>query len=134
MARKKIKRNISLADFGECLDDILSEYESNVRAATKEVVETVGNLAKKEIQAGAPVRTGKYKAGWAVRKEGRRPANPYRSWAIVHNRTRYQLTHLLEKGHVTRNGGRTKPIVHIATAAEHADKMLKEAFDRIAEG
>ena len=134
MARKPKKRHIGLADFGECLEDILREYESDVRAAAQNVVEQVGDIAKNEIKAGAPVRTGKYKAGWAVRKEGSRPANPYRTWAIVHNRTRYQLTHLLEKGHVTRSGGRTKPIVHIATAAEHADKMLKEAFNRIAEG
>ena len=132
MARKRVKRKISLANFGECLDDILSEYENDVRLATREVVEKVGDLAKKEIQTGAPVRTGKYKAGWAVRKE--RPSNPYRNYAIIHNRTRYQLTHLLEKGHVTRSGGRARPIVHIAPAAEHADKMLKEAFDKIAEG
>ena len=132
MAKKRVKRHISLADFGGCLEDILSEYDDDVRLATREVVEKVADLAKKEIQAGAPVRTGKYKAGWDVRKE--RPSNPYRTWAYIHNRTRYQLTHLLEKGHVTRNGKRTKPIVHIATAAEHADKMLREAFDRIAEG
>ena len=132
MARKRVKRKISLADFGECLDDILSDYENDVMLATREVVEKVSGIAKNEIKAGSPVRTGKYKAGWAVRKE--RPSNPYRSYAIVHNRTRYQLTHLLEKGHVKRNGGRTRPIVHIATAAEHADKMLREAFDKIAEG
>lgn len=132
MAKTKVKRKISLADFGECLDDILSEYESDVRLATREVIEKVGDIAKNEIKAGSPVRTGKYKAGWAVRKE--RPSNPYRSYAIVHNRTRYQLTHLLEKGHVTRNGGRTRPDEHIAPVAERVDKMLREAFDKIAEG
>ena len=134
MSRKKtVKRHISLADFGECLEDILSEYENDVRLATKEVVDEVSAAAKKEIQAGSPVRTGKYKAGWAVRKEGQ-PANPYRTWAVVHNRTRYQLTHLLENGHVTRGGSRARPIKHIAPAADHADKMLREAFDRIAKG
>ena len=130
--KSSINRRVSLVGFGDCLEDILAEYESNVRLDTQEVISKIGDIAKKEVKAGAPVRTGRYKRGWTVRKD--RPSNPYRSSTIVHNRTDYQLTHLLENGHVTRNGGRTKPIAHIAPVAEHADKMLKEAFDKIAEG
>lgn len=131
---RSVSRRVSPANFGEYLEDVLSEYRDDVGRATAEVIAKVGDTAKQEIQSRAPVRTGRYKAGWTVKKEGGWQADPRHARAVIHNRTRYQLTHLLENGHVTRSGGRVRPIVHIAPAEEHANKLLREAFDQIAEG
>ena len=43
----------------------------------------------------------------------------------VHSPKKYQLAHLLEKGHAKRGGGRTKAVPHIAPAEESAVKQLE---------
>ena len=120
---------VKIADLDRVVSEILDEYSGNIAEATKKTVEKVAETAKKEVQANAPKRTGKYRSGWAVRKETDR----LHSEAVVHNRTRYQLAHLLEKGHAKRGGGRVKAYPHIAQAEQNAVRNMEEALRKIAE-
>lgn len=125
------RRRVKIPDLNTAIQDILDEYGNNVTESTKKAVEKVAEIAKKEIQVGANVRTGKYRSGWAVKKDA---SSRLRTEAIVHNRTRYQLAHLLEKGHALRGGGRVGAFPHIKPAEEHAIKNMEEAMKKIAEG
>ena len=57
----------------------------------------------------------------AVRKAGRSVKKDIQANAPK----KYQLAHLLEKGHAKRGGGRTKAVPHIAPAEESAVKQLE---------
>lgn len=96
--------------------------------ATNKAEATVAKEAASKLKNTSPKKTGKYARGWTVKKDkGTAGIETY----IVHNKTNYQLTHLLERGHVIRNKkgtyGRTSPQIHIAPVEEWAvDEVVKE--------
>lgn len=124
-----------LTDLDKVVNDILTDYAGQLTDGMKLAVKTVAENAKEETKAGSPVskngkRRGKYRKGWAVRTEEDRMS----ASSIVHNRTDYQLAHLLEKGHALRNGGRAKAIPHIKPAEEKAIKELQRMVEKLAQG
>lgn len=100
----------------------LEEYAKLATEDMKEAVKKAGQEAKKDVQAGAPIKSGAYKKNWTV-KTTREDANSME--ITVHSRNRYQLAHLLEFGHALRNGGRAKAFPHIAPAEEKAAELLE---------
>lgn len=96
---------------GYC-DEIQSLIEEEAMRIAKEGVKTLKETSPKNKRASA--HRGRYAKGWRVKKE----VGKGEVYCTIHNKTDWQLTHLLENGHVTRNGGKTKPIVHIAPVAE----------------
>ncbi len=122
-------RRIRIPDFDAVLSKILEEYGNNVTEGMKKAVEKTAEVAKKETQAGANVETGKYRAGWAVNKQG---ISRVSYEAIVYNRTRYQLAHLLEHGHAKANGGRVRAFPHIEPAERHAIENMEKVVQELA--
>lgn len=110
----------------ENLGSILTEYANGVGEIYAEEAEIVAKAAVQHLKATSPVRKtkgGTYAKGWRLKKIGTR--------FVVHNATSYQLTHLLEKGHVKRGGvGRVTAIPHIAPVEERAVSDLLDAIER----
>ena len=105
----------------------LQEYADLATEDMKAAVKKAGNQAKREVQAGAPVKTGKYKKSWAV-KTTKENANAME--VTVHSKNRYQLAHLLEFGHAKRGGGRTRAFPHIAPAEAAAAELLEKEVEK----
>ena len=105
----------------------LQEYADLATDDMKAAVKKAGDEAKKDVQAGAPVKSGKYKKSWTV-KTTKENSNSLE--LTVHSRNRYQLAHLLEFGHAKRNGGRTRAFPHIAPAEAKAAELLEKEVER----
>lgn len=107
-------------------DAIAAELLSYSQEATEGIKDSVKASAKAcvaELQVTSPEMTGSYKKGWRV-KNVHEDALDIR--LQVHNKTDYQLTHLLEDGHANVDGGRTPGQPHIGPAAENAAKLLEK--------
>lgn len=109
------------------IKDILNEYSEDIQEAINQEAIDVANKGMKELKETSPKRTGKYSKGWRVKIEkGRGFIN-----CTIHNATNYQLTHLLEKPHLTRNGRRTTPKVHIAPVEEKCIEEFQKGVENI---
>lgn len=108
------------------LDDYGIEVGLEMEKASKEVAEDTAKMLNKN----APKMTGDYAESWTY---GVGETKRTRHTMIVYaEKPEYALSHLLEKGHQNRNGGRTLAIVHIAPAEEAAaEKLKKELIKRL---
>lgn len=112
--------------------DLVKELEKY----SDEVAEEIGNLAEDSgreamstLKSTSPKRTGKYRKSWKIKIERNKSFVNVK----VYN-TQSGLPHLLEYGHATRNGGRTRAIPHISPVEKDVkDKFLK-GVEKILEG
>lgn len=105
------------------VSDFLETYTEDVTIGMKEDVRKTADECRDEIKARSPVKTGQYKKGWS-KKIAFENHSDLR--IIVHNKKRYQLTHLLENGHAKVGGGRVNGKPHIRPAEEHALQKLQQ--------
>ena len=105
----------------------LTEYSDLADMEMKKAVRKTATAVKKEISANAPKRTGKYAKSWTAKKT---KENSHSLEMTVHSKNRYQLAHLLEKGHAKRGGGRVSGRPHIAPAEETGIRQLEEEIER----
>ena len=118
------------SDFALDVKKLLEQYSDDVFEAMAEVVpEGAKESAKKLKQESPKGKSGKYAKGWTSKADNGRMTTT----ATVYGKTgTYQLAHLLEHGHATRKGGRTKPIVHIKPVEEWAtEEVISRTAGRI---
>lgn len=118
---------VSIGNFSSEIMRQLDEYKDLTTDGVKAAVKKAGITVRKEIKATAPSNTGAYAKSWSV-KTTRETSNALE--VTVHSRNRYQLAHLLEFGHATRNGGRVPAQPHIAAAEEMGIKELETEIER----
>lgn len=117
-----MSKSIKPEDLQKTLNEYLMNYAEDITEDVQETTDTVTKEAKEELVSTSPrsgiARKTKYYKGWAVKIGAKTRKKNYRYTKVVWNKTNYQLTHLLEFGHATRNGGRTNAIPHIRPVEE----------------
>lgn len=117
----------SIDDMADEIIKGLTEYSELADSAMKKAVRKTATSVKNEISANAPVKSGRYKKSWTTKKV---KENSHSLEITVHSKDRYQIAHLLEKGHAKRNGGRVAAIPHIAPAEENGADMLESLIKK----
>lgn len=125
-----MSKNILPGDFSSEINSILSEYGDHASKCLVEVIPDVAKSATKQLKAANVYKrkTGRYNKGWTASTDVRRTEVK----SVVHNRTDYQLSHLLEFGHAKANGGRTKAFPHIAQVNDWVqEEVVKRIKERV---
>lgn len=129
-----IKAAIPPELLGKELSDILLEWADNEEKkfvqAIDDAAQACSDTAGQYLYKGHGSNSGQYRASFAIDK-GWKSRRKYSAVWYVED-PNYRLTHLLEYGHLTRNGtSRTKPIVHIKYGRQIAEQVLEEKLQNL---
>lgn len=119
-------------DMTKVLNDILQDYAREVKDTYGNVGKEVAELGVQALQQDSPKHTGEYARSWTYKEEKGFMGYPI---YIIYNAEHYRLTHLLEYGHVIRNGtkrdlGNVKPNKHIKDVEEKVKDILPLFFEQ----
>lgn len=126
-----IKIDALSAEIAKKMEEYAAEVAGDVKAEAKAVAKEAVKELKTTSPEGPGSKKGHYKDGWASKVESE---NAVSIGIRVYNRKKPGLTHLLEKGHAKRGGGRVESVPHIGPAEQKAvedyEKRLKERLSR----
>lgn len=123
MATKKIASN-RLAD---TINDILEEYGQTATEAIEKSAKEVAKDVVKELKQGGSYKGGRqFNAGWTTTSQKSRLGTT----TVVYNKAKPGLAHLLEFGHVLRDGGRSTAFNFIAPVDASVEEKFIDDFTR----
>lgn len=117
-------RKIPLSELEVEIVKELKAYSDEVAEGIKKAVNDVAKETVRTLKTTSPrsPRGGKYARGWTFKVEFESPEDIR---VRISNRTKPQLTHLLENGHAKVNGDRVDGKPHIRPAEQAAaDKLV----------
>lgn len=119
---------VTVDNLSAAIEDVLKEYGEQVGNLCEDAVKEVTKLGVKAVKSSSKVfgGNGNYASGWTSQVEtGRMSAQ-----GTIYNRKVPGLPHLLEHGHLLRNGKRKSGTVHIAPVQEELEKTFRQELER----
>lgn len=115
-------------------NDLYDIIKKQFQTYTDDVVKDIKKSARKislnavrEVKQKSPQKTGEYSKYWGrnfIEKDDG-------IYIMVHQKKKPTLTHLLEKGHKSRNGSKVAGIEHIAPVEKKANEEFSKKIDEI---
>lgn len=119
--------------FHSYADDVVEAILDETNQTAEEGAKQLRNIRQPEASSSGSARPmkrrqwNKYSKSWGV--VVREHIGSYQ--AIVRNSRHYRLTHLLEKGHATRNGTTTRAFRHIEPVSEYCEERMVTNIPKI---
>ena len=138
-----MSKHIAMDELSATIQKYLYEYHEDITEETRAVASDIAREALAEIRKISPVsendvylrnfggnsdihKKGSYASGWTISSQNSGNKAVKKLW----NKTDYRLTHLLEFGHATRNGGRAKAIPHIRDTEKTYLKKFEQKLEK----
>lgn len=123
---------MNASELTNAIGDTLTLYAHDVTQEVKAVARAMANDAERKMRTTPkPKRTGVYRRSWRVDKAYDSASEVRYS---VHNKKKYQLTHLLEDGHRARDGSMVKPIPHIKPVNDWVHREFEKRVKMLLKG
>lgn len=104
--------------------DALDEWNADFQKMVDGVMKKTAKEAVEQLSQNSSKRTGDYAAGWKMK------TNKKSMSYVVYNKDHYRLTHLLENGHVNRDGSRTPAQKHIKPVEEWSVREVETGIEK----
>ena len=119
------KLKITADDLSDEVHATLAEYADDIASALSDAIMLTANETIRIVKKESPKRSGDYRKGWRIKRVKGGYYDRVLS-AVIHNKTRYRLIHLLENGYQKATGGRVEGRPHIRMAEREAIRLLPE--------
>lgn len=121
-----MSEEINIEQLTKALVKEIEEYTTEVSEKIADIQKGLGKKGVNRLRETSPKLSGDYAKGWRLKTE--------KGAVIIHNATDYQLTHLLENGHLGRDGKQVPAYPHIGKVEEDLMNQYIEAIEKAAGG
>ncbi|QNU66919.1 hypothetical protein EHE19_019175 [Ruminiclostridium herbifermentans] len=117
---------IDINNLAAAITEELQIYSNEVADGIKKSVDIVADEVNQEIKNHITFEqhTKKYVKSFRLKTSYEGQFEKRKTWYVANGQ--HRLTHLLEKGHALRQGGRTRAFPHIKYGEELAQKRMEE--------
>lgn len=117
--------NIKPSELSQKIQRYLMRWCEDIVDGIDEDLTDISKDAQEQLKRKSPKRTGEYSKGWSVSKG--------KNKRILYNKDHYRRVHLLENGHLARNGRRVRGQKHVEPvenwAVEELTKRIEARID-----
>lgn len=136
-------KNVSINNFANEVVNMMKSYTKDVEEGLNVEVEKLGQEGAEALQK--VIQPSASESGSANPSDRRLWKRYAKSWvseykegsnysqSVIRNKKYYPLTHLLEYGHATRDGKRTRAFAHVKPIEEKLKKQLEENAKKVIE-